>query len=100
VNRFAKLEWFFDEGFELALYAELGEWVAFVQRVRAAAKRLGIRNFCLSFRTHDQYRELRNLGMSHALAERMTVWTGLPDDDIAKLEGALGVKAPSKWVTE
>jgi hypothetical protein len=100
VNRFAKLEWFFDEGFETALYAELGEWVTFVQRVRAAAKAAGIRNFCLSFRTHDQYRELRNLGISHELAERMTIWTGLPDDDVAKLEGALGIKVPSKWVIE
>jgi hypothetical protein len=93
-NRFAKLTWFYDEAFETALYADLPTWVPFVQRIRKAAKSAGVKNFCLSFRTHDQYRELRNLGCSHAMAERMAVWNGLPDDDVAKISQALGIRVP------
>ena len=87
LDRFAFLEWCYDETLERQL-ASNDEWLAFVQQVRAASAKLSLRHI-VSPRATIMGGTMLAAGMTRAMVESAFIWKGMPESDQARVRGAL-----------
>ncbi len=84
LDRFYVIPMDYDEDLEKILYGT-DEWVTYVQRARAAIKKLNIRHV-VSMRAIDQGLRMKGSGIARKGVERAVLWKHLPDADIKKIK--------------
>lgn len=89
LSRFAKLHIDIDEDLERAIFGE-NDWVTYVQKVRAVAKRLGVHSMKVTPRASEHgVKLLAHGGISREEVEKSLLWNGVPSEDVRKVKGAL-----------
>lgn len=105
LDRFAFLDFPYDEGFELEICGVTGhgspacdiaeggkvtadEWVSYVQRVRAAVQEVKARHV-VSPRASIYGVKLASAGIGRAWLERLLIWKGLGETDVTKIKAAM-----------
>jgi MoxR-like ATPase len=84
LDRFAMIEWQYDEKLERDLTPHTREWTIHVQRVRAAVKHLGLRHI-VSPRASINGGKLLAGGEQRHYVEKMVLYKGLSDDDTKRI---------------
>lgn len=89
LDRFAFIEIPYDEAQELAIAGPAGaEWCTFVQRVRKACKKLGLKHLVTPRATYKGLKLLA-AGMKREMVEKATVYAGLEAETVARVKGAM-----------
>lgn len=87
LSRFVRIAWDYDEDFERSLVPqEFHSWVQYVQRIRRVAVQHGIPSLRLTPRTSIYGARLLAAGRPRPEVEDATIWTGIPEDDRAKVQ--------------
>jgi hypothetical protein len=98
-SRFMRIRWDIDEEFELAmlpnrfgtLSADEESWARYVQKLRATARRLGVKSMIGMMTprsTENAIMALRG-DFSKAEVEDMAIWIGVPEENARKVQNAL-----------
>ena len=84
INRFAFLEWDYDEVWERSLVAN-GRWCDRVQKIRAAVTKLGIRHIVSPRATISGERMLAS-GVAQDRVESLLIWQGLDEASVGRVK--------------
>jgi len=85
LDRFAFLEWGYDEKLERSMAGDQGLWCDHVQAVRAAVDRLGVRHV-VSPRASMFGGQMLAAGFGLDQVEAMVLWKGLDADSVSKVK--------------
>ena len=85
LDRFAFLEWGYDEKLERLMAGDMAEWSVRVQAVRAAVDRLGVRHV-VSPRASMFGGQMLAAGFGLDQVEAMVLWKGLDADSVSKVK--------------
>lgn len=94
VDRFAFLEWLYDEALEGAL-ATNSLWCKYVQSARSAVKERALKHLVTPRATYDGCKLLEG-GLTWEETESAVLWKGLDADTVSALKEAMDVKAPAQ----
>ena len=94
VDRFAFLEWLYDEALEGAL-ATNSLWCKYVQSARSAVKERALKHLVTPRATYDGCKLLEG-GLTWEETEGAVLWKGLDADTVSALKEAMDVKAPAQ----
>lgn len=92
VDRFAFLEWLYDEALETAL-ATNSLWCKYVQSARRAVKDRALKHLVTPRATYDGCKLLEG-GLTWEETESAVLWKGLDAETVSALKTAMDVKAP------
>lgn len=87
LDRFVMLEMPYDEKLERQLAGD-NDWTEFVQKARRAVATLKLRHV-ISPRASINGAKLLGAGMERKLVERVTLWKGMSDADVAKVRATM-----------
>jgi hypothetical protein len=85
LDRFAFLDWPYDEKLENALVSDNVEWTRFVQKARASVAKLSIRHV-VSPRASIQGAKMLGAGMIRDTVENAVLWRGLSRQDVTRIK--------------
>ena len=90
LDRFRKITWNYDEEAEWDWAGrDQSPWISYVQEVRSAANRMGMRTVISPRASIEGAKGLRN-GLSRVVVSEDCLWNGLSEDDAQRLQSEVG----------